>query len=205
MDTAILDALSQQIAEDLLESAKQACAIKPYNIKNVLPAPTISHIISKLANRNGNYVNFKTVPKKFTAFHLLPKFFQKKSVDSIIENEALNNYMKLICAPRRKPTPHEEGEAPHEEGEVPHEEGEAPDAPLDLPDNDIMTERLKAVARAIILFYVDGDIEYLNTIFELVGKKSAGGRRTRKQKHRRHKTRGHKSRRHNRHSTRKHH
>jgi hypothetical protein len=56
--------------------------------------------------------------------------------------------------------------------------------------------------------------EYIEDIFELKPE-SAGGRRTCKQKHRRHKTRGHKSRmhknktrgsrRHNRHSTRKHH
>lgn len=46
--------------------------------------------------------------------------------------------------------------------------------------------------------------EYIGQVFELK-EKPAGGRRTRKQKHRRHKTRGHKSRRHNRHSTRKHH
>jgi nucleoside-triphosphatase THEP1 len=46
--------------------------------------------------------------------------------------------------------------------------------------------------------------KYIGQVFELK-EKPAGGRRTRKQKHRRHKTRGHKSRRHNRHSTRKHH
>lgn len=184
----ILKALSRQIAEDLVESSKQACKIHPRNIKNILPADVISTIVSKLAKNDGKYVKFKEVPLAFKVFDKLPGFLQKNRVDAILEDgiqrAGLNTLMETICS---------------------HESDDAPEEQLD--DNEILRIKLTAVAVSIILFYLDGDAAYLNGIFELKGK-SAGGRRTRKQNHRRHKTRGHKtrgSRRHNRHSTRKHH
>ena len=100
---AILRALSLQIAEDLLESSKKACTIKPHNIKNVLPANTISLIVYKLANDQGKYVKFKEVPMAFTLLNALPGFLQKNRVDAVLDagirTGVLTGLMDTICGP----------------------------------------------------------------------------------------------------------
>jgi len=211
---AIINALSQQIAEDLLESSKLACAIKPHNIKNVLPAKTISLIVSKLAKDQGKYVKFKEVPIAFKLLNALPGFVQKNRIDAVLDEgirtNGLNSLMETICAPIGKDA------SPGEDAVAGEYAVAGEDAQI---DNEIMTMKLKEVARLVIAFYVDADIDYLNDIFELKGK-SAGGRKQKsrrghKQKSRRsHKTRrghkqksrrGDKTRRHrHRRSTRKH-
>jgi hypothetical protein len=196
---AILRALSLQIAEDLLESSKNACTIKPHNIKNVLPAKTISLIVSKLAEDQGKYVKFKEVPFAFKAFNASPSFLQKRTVDAVLDKgiNELNSLMEPICAPIGK-------DASPGEDAVAGEDVQT--------DNDIMLARLTAAVQSMITFYVHAEIDYLNDTFELKPK-SAGGRkqksrRGRKQKSRRgHKQksrRGHKTRRHKRRSMRKH-
>ena len=202
---AIINALSQQIAEDLLESSKKACTIKPHNIKNVLPANAISLIVSKLAKDQGNYVKFKEVPFAFKAFNAAPSFFQKNRVDAILDEgirtHGLNSLMETICEPIGKDA------LPAGEDAVAGEDAQT--------DDEIMTMRLKEVARHVITFYVDANMDYLNNTFELKGK-SAGGRKHKSRRGHKHKSRrghntrrGHKTRRHrhrhrHRRSTRKH-
>ena len=102
---AILRALSKQIAEDLVESGKQACKTQPPDIKNVLPEDAISTIVSKLTNNQGKYVKFRTVPLAFKAFNASPGFLhlQKRTVDKIlqdgIDKMSFNSLMDSICAP----------------------------------------------------------------------------------------------------------
>ena len=86
-NSTVLTALSRQIAEDLLESSKQACTVKPHNIKNVLHAGVITKIVSDLSKNRGKYVKFKEVPMAVHAFDLLPKFVQKNRVDAKLDEK----------------------------------------------------------------------------------------------------------------------
>ena len=187
-NSTVLTALSRQIAEDLLESSKQACTVKPHNIKNVLHAGVITKIVSDLSKNRGKYVKFKEVPMAVHAFDLLPKFVQKNRVDAKldekIKTKGFNTLMETICAPASDESP----------------------AP---PDDEIMMMRLTTVAKHIILDYLNDDLDYLNETFELnpsTGGRKQKSRRGHKQKSRRKQRsrRGHKTRRHKRRSMRKH-
>ena len=96
----MIDAIARQIAEDLVESCKNACMSERRAFKDILTSDVIGIMVAKFANNQGRYVRFKSVPLKFKIFNTLTTdSAKKKEVDKVInDTEGINSYMVDLCS-----------------------------------------------------------------------------------------------------------